>query len=128
MVLSTSDHTDHRQFPRKAVPVGYTEVKIRRSGRGEYDMVGHAYDISANGVRLELDQPLEPGEEVDVVISLPGQFHREVYARGILVRYLDPDDVGPVRMALNFTEMAHPEDRIAIDLYVRTGGNWKSVA
>lgn len=115
----SDDPADKRQFPRRSLPVGYSEVHVRRSGRQRFSMVGHAYDISAGGVRIELDRSLADGEEVDIRVNLPGTDQHEIRAHGSVVRFHDPGEVGPVRMAVNFSALANPADRIFIDSYCR---------
>ncbi len=118
-VASQSVNADKRQFPRRPLPTGYAEVRVKRPGRKRYSMAGHAYDISATGMRFELDRPLNYGEQVELLISLPSPVNKSIAAKGVMVRYHDPEEAGPVRMAVMFTEMADPNDRLLIDSYVR---------
>lgn len=116
-----SIESDKRQFPRRSLPVGYAEVRVRRSGKQRFSLTGHAYDISAGGVRFELDHGLDDGEEVDIRVVLPGREPHEVRAHGSVVRFHDPGEAGPVRMGMTFMEMTNPADRLLIDSYVREG-------
>jgi hypothetical protein len=83
----------------------YTTVTARRGGAspaGGAGLHGHIYDISERGVRIELDEPLEPGENVALRLCLPGA-RSELEVRGSVVWVNDvEDDPGPRRMALRF--------------------------
>ncbi len=116
-----SDASDKRQFPRRSLPVGYSAVRVRPQGKQRFHLAGHAYDISAGGVRFELDHALADGEEIDIRVTLPGPDPHEVQAHGSVIRFHDPDESGPVRMAIAFSDMANPTDRLLIDSYVRHG-------
>ncbi len=113
--------SDKREFPRRPLPLGYSEVRVRRSGKQRFTLAGHAYDISAGGVRFELDRELTDGEEVDIRVVLPGDKPHQVQAHGAVVRFHDPGEAGPIRMAVSFSDMAEPIDRMLIDSYVRNG-------
>ncbi len=106
---------NRRQFERFAVIPAYTEVVVRLPGRAE-PLEGHAYDISEGGVRMELDEPIEPGTSIVVEVKLPpgnakASGIEEVLARGT-VMWADDDGVpGPVRMGVLFDEFASNVDR-----------------
>jgi hypothetical protein len=98
----------------------YTAVTAQRNTQqGRQHLEGHAYDISANGVRIELDEPLAPGERVAMNIRLPGDLS-DVAASGEVVWVHDShDDPGPRRMALRFADFRSPHDRDRLTLYLR---------
>lgn len=110
---------EHRQFPRASLNAPYTQIHARRLGAKNFNLHGHAYDISAGGMRFELDRAFEAGEMIEVHIELPGMPCPRIAASGQVVRLHDPDDPGPVRMAMAFTTMATPRDRFLLDSYVR---------
>ncbi len=92
----------HRRY--RLAPM-YTVVTARRTGdrSGLPRLTGHVYDISAGGARIELDEPLEPGESITVLLDLPGAVP-DLKARGSVVWVSDStDDPGPRRIALRFT-------------------------
>lgn len=61
---------------------------------------GHAYDISANGLRFELDEGIAVGQPLTVELLLPGA-GGWVKLAGKVVRLFDEaDDPGPRRMAV----------------------------
>ena len=96
---------DRRFNERHTLRPMYTTVTARRgAGRwGEAPRLhGHIYDISEGGARIELDEPLEPGESVALVLTLPGA-RSGLEARGSVVWVNDAqDDPGPRRMAVRF--------------------------
>ena len=112
-------HNDHRDFLRCQVPAGYCEVRVRTGPTRATEQVGHCYNLSASGIRFELDRPLPCGEEVAVELFIPKPWGFTVRASGQIVRYHEPDETGPVRMGLIFTEFADPYARFLIDWYVR---------
>ena len=93
---------DQREHTRYALNAPYTSVAVRREGDADYVHVGHAYDISRGGMRVELDTQLEKGERVDMKVSLPGEQVIQIHASGVMVRLHDEDELGPVRMGLQF--------------------------
>jgi c-di-GMP-binding flagellar brake protein YcgR len=94
-------------------------IQVRRAGRQRFSLTGHAYDISAGGVRFELDRPLPFGEHVEVRINLPGADQQQIAAQGVVVRYHDDqENRGPVRMALSFTDWVDPTDKQTLDHFV----------
>lgn len=80
----------------------YSAVAARR-GRAAA-LHGHVYDISAGGVRIELDEPLAPGVRVDLSLDLPGTRQLVEAAASVVWCHDDQDDPGPRRMALRFVE------------------------
>ncbi len=102
----------------------YTAVTACPSDRGDdLRLEGHVYDISMGGVRIELDQPLDPGEVVALRLALPGA-PSVVEASGSVVWVHDEhDDPGPRRMALQFTGFPNTADRDRLGDYIdREGG------
>lgn len=76
---------------------------------------GHAYNISATGVRFELDEALPLGAAVDLELFLPGD-SRTVRASGRVVRIFESDDdPGPRRMAVHFSDFASAADRARLE-------------
>ncbi len=113
-----ADAADARRHPRKPLPAGYADVRVRRAGQPHFQLTGHAYDISRGGVRFELDEPLECGEQVEIEVRLPEARRRPIRARGVMVRLHEADEVGPVRMGLQFTALDSSADRAALDRYL----------
>jgi hypothetical protein len=109
MLRMHTDGRELRRFERQPVHAPYSQVEVQRRQPGRRKPViltGHAYDISRGGMRFELDEPLAPGEQVTIHARLPG-FMQPITATGRIVRLVDPEEVGPVRMAVAFE---HPVD------------------
>jgi len=131
---SASPYVNRRQFERFSLRPMYTAVSVRRRGAEHSSSVrrrgaehssrldGHAYDIGEGGVNFELDEPVLPGESVDIEIELPG-CARRIKASGEVVRCEDdPNDVlGPSRMALRFDGFESDLDLPALRRYLGEG-------
>jgi hypothetical protein len=120
--MRDQQHFNRRSHERFTLAPMYSSVAAIPTGSPSSDaLLGHAYDISAGGVRLELDEPLLPGERVRLNIALPGQ-SAEVKAMGDVVWVNDEqDDPGPRRMALQFTGFDSPADRMRLIDYLGVG-------
>lgn len=104
---------DPRRFPRLKLPPMYTLIRVKPHGDDTFLWTGHVYDVSATGLRFELDQSLAPGTRVDVRVMLPGATHATFEATGRVVRIHDEwDNLGPSRMGLiieQFADQDHEE-------------------
>ena len=107
-----------RTYPRLKLPAMYTLLRVRHVGDKRYRWTGHIYDISASGMRFELDNPLPAGTEVEVRGMLPGQQQVTFHAAGRIVRMHDGEEVGPIRMGMSFTSFQHDIDRQRLDIYL----------
>ena len=115
--------SDARQFPRLRLPAMYTLVRVRPVNTERYLWTGYIYDISANGMRFELDHPLPPGTQVEVRAMLPGSFHTTFHATGKIMRiHDDSDEPGPIRMGLIFEKFTHHADRRHLQDYLANSG------
>ena len=123
--MGDSNPINRRQHERFRLQPMYAEVRAERAeaagDRGGHDhLEGHAYDISEAGVRIELDEPLDPGESVAVELKLPGNCD-DVRASASVVWVAAPDDdPGPRRMALRFKAFASTADRDRLFRYLGT--------
>lgn len=98
-----------RRQPRLKIPAMYSLVRVRPVGADRYCWTGHIYDVSLSGMRFELDEPLQPGTEIEVRGILPGQEHITFRAAGKIVRFHDDEpEMGPTRMGMVF-ENFHSE-------------------
>lgn len=133
---------DRRQDARFTLPAAYAPVQIRlldeHAGRGlPGDLLGHAYDVSATGLRFELDEPLPAAARFAIRLELPGRAggiapkasglesdggrpasiieatpSPAIYAIATLVwRLNDPDEPGPVRMGARFEGFPRASDQ-----------------
>lgn len=114
--ISSQPVYDRRRFERFALPAMYTTVRVHcvRDGRMTC-LEGHAYDVSAGGMRVELDETLVPGEPVSVEITLPLHLTGDDGAIQTLGRAAwsndSEDDPGPVRSAIEITRFVDAADR-----------------
>lgn len=114
---------DARAYPRLRIPAMYTLLRARPAGRERFIWTGYIYDISLNGMRFELDHALEPGAELEVRGMLPGANQITFRAAGRVVRiHDDPDEPGPVRMAMTFTHFYSDLDELRLNTYLSTTG------
>ena len=111
--------SDARRTPRLKLPPMYTFLRARPAGTERYCWSGHIYDISASGMRFELDVCVDPGRELEIRAMLPGASDTTITAIGRVVRlHDDSDERGPVRMAMVFSEFAQHRDRLQLDTYL----------
>lgn len=123
MTTQAGAATDTRQFPRLKLPAMYTLIRVKPTGDERFRWTGYIYDISASGMRFELDQALDPGTEVEVRAMLPGAFHTTFHAVGKVVRlHDDAEDRGPMRMGLVFEKFTHHADRRRLHEYLEHSG------
>lgn len=116
MPLRSVERRHHQRF--KLTPM-HSPVTVQCVNRLAIERLeGHAYDLSETGVRLELDQPLEIGQQVAVHLALPGQLSG-IFANGLIVWVNDEDDdPGPRRMAIHFTDFLNESDKVKLLRYV----------
>lgn len=127
------DSSDLRADPRYRANAPYTRVVVRpavltevkaptnseadagdRSGSPHGSHEGHAYDLSARGVRFELDEAVPNGTAIQFELELPG-CSAPVKGRGRVVRvFSQEDDPGPRRMAAHIEEFASEHDRMRL--------------
>ena len=116
----TTTHPTRRDCRRYRLPVAYSAVTAHRGQAAVSQLQGHVYDISASGVRIELDEALHPGECVVLNLDLPGA-GTSVNASASVVWINDTqDDPGPRRMALRFTSFSDHADRDRLINYLGT--------
>jgi c-di-GMP-binding flagellar brake protein YcgR len=117
---TTSVPTAHaREYPRLKLPAMYTLIRVRPEGQERYCWTGYIYDISASGMRFELDAALEAGTHVEVRAMLPGSQQVTIQASGTVVRqHDDADERGPIRMGLKFERFVRHADRTRLIDYI----------
>ena len=70
---------------------------------------GHAYDVSHDGIRIELDASLPVGTPVEIEMHMPGMAAMRLI--GEVARVFDEiDDPGPRRMGIHVTRGASAAD------------------
>ena len=116
----------NRSHPRLKLPPMYTLVRAKLAGAAQYRWTGHIYDISASGMRFELDEALEMGETLEVRGMLPGVHHTTFRAIGRVVRLHDDEDEddapGPVRMGMHFERFETESDARRLSDYLTDRG------
>lgn len=112
-----------RSQPSLKLPAMYTLLRARPTGSKRYCWTGHIYDISADGMRFELDQVLEPRTPLEVRGMLPGAKHITFRATGHITCLHEKDrQVGPFRMAMTFESFSHEIDRQRLSEYLHYSG------
>ncbi len=112
---------NRRQFERFALAPMYTRVEVGGERKRSKPRVGHIYDISEAGTRIELDKAVEPGKTVCLRLDLPGA-HESIAVKGDVVWVNDDeDDPGPRRIALKFGEFASVADHDRLMRYLGSG-------
>src|SRR5688572_9447793 len=86
LTLTAAPRDNRRQHPRWVMPPGWASLGVRRHGSREFLLHGPVRDISWCGMRFELDQPLDAGEEVEVDVELAGGHTHVLQAKGRVVR------------------------------------------
>jgi len=109
-----------RQHTRYTVPAMYSLVRARSRDEEHFCRTGHVYDISLGGMRFELDEPIPPGQDIDLRAMLPGPEHVTFRATGTIKRLHndDPDDRGPTRLAVEFKHFPSHADRRCVEQYL----------
>ena len=101
-----------RGHERIRVQPMYTAVTACRSSQdNDLRLEGHIYDISKGGIRIELDEALDPGEVVALHVELPGATSIVEASASVVWVHDEHDDPGPRRMALQFTGFPKNADR-----------------
>ncbi|NJL32049.1 MAG: PilZ domain-containing protein [Phycisphaerales bacterium] len=123
---SSFEPVDARHTPRLRLPAMYTLVRVRPTGYPKFLWTGYIYDISATGMRFELDVVLDPGTDIEVRAMLPGTSQITFDARGKVVRIHD-DEPGPCRMGMTFDHFRHHADRRELQNYLEQS-QWSQAA
>ena len=121
MVETIQDN--RRAADRFAPKTGYSRVvvAIEPTNPNAKPVEGHAYDVSLNGLRFELDEALEEGELVGIELHLPGLLG-SIKSKGRVVRVFDEDgDFGPRRMAVTFQGFDTPLDASRLTTHLGSG-------
>ncbi|MBX3356982.1 MAG: PilZ domain-containing protein [Phycisphaeraceae bacterium] len=118
---------NRRRHQRYVLQPMYTPVAVRLLDREQFDIEGHAYDISVGGMRFELDERVAPGTTVAIQITLPMTDETEVgpgrsiYVLATIVWIEDDDVPGPVRTAAVFNHFARVGDQERLARQFSTG-------
>lgn len=112
----TAQPLNRRRHERFRLPPMYTTVSVCPLERPDDVREGHAYEVSEGGIRFELDAPMPLGADIVIRLTLPAiagepAVDRTIFARGRVLRIVDEDAPGPVRMAARFTRFIREADR-----------------
>ncbi|MEM1447110.1 MAG: PilZ domain-containing protein [Planctomycetota bacterium] len=122
-VTPPTHKSEARRQPRLKVPAMYSLVRVRPVGADRYVWTGHIYDVSLSGMRFELDEPLQPGTQIEVRGILPGQEHITFRATGQIVRFHDDEpEPGPTRMGMVFEHFHSEVDQDRLTGYLGDHG------
>ena len=124
--MTTEHHLNRRQFERQPVCAMYSEISVRPVGgetgeNPEEARCGHVYDISEGGLRLELDEAMEMGEQLAVDVRLPGEDGSWGMTAAVVWVNDEIDDPGPRRMALEFSGFSSEQDHRRLVQYLGRG-------
>lgn len=117
---------DRRRHERFALHAACNEVRVQRIREGRMELLtGSAYDVSEGGLRIELDDRLEPGEHVNVTLQLPGTgsaAHPREVSLACEVKWVNPDDDDPAmpRMALGIVRFLDEASRARLFTFLGT--------
>lgn len=113
---------ERRSSPRWRLPMMYTLVRAGPAGETGFRWTGRAYDISACGLRFELDGELRPGDRVNMRVLLPGRKQQlRLRVEGHVVRMHHPQLAGGrACLALHFDRFGHPGQPERLRRYVES--------
>jgi hypothetical protein len=115
---------NRRQHDRFALPPMYTALTVDRvSDLRVQSLPGHAYDLSEGGVKIELDVPLNLDERVTVHLDLPGGGTAlgSVVHAAARVAWVEEDEAGPTRSALQFCHFLSEADKRRLGSFLGSG-------
>ena len=122
----TENHEENRRAQERyiASPMHHA-ISVRPFTEDHFVYNGHAYDISEGGICFELDDPIEPGEMVGLMVHLPIGFDRgpgrAVFATGRVVWLSDVTEPGPVRMGVVFHDFTRAGDQDRLRRFLHQG-------
>lgn len=124
------DNSNRRRHSRYRLSPMYTPVRVKYPNEQEFELEGHAYNISEGGLQFELDNGIPQGTQVAIEVTLPmgpgpagwdgAGPARTVVAYGNVI-WMDNEEPGPVRMALAFTRFENPGDQERLRERLATG-------
>jgi hypothetical protein len=122
--MTTAAQFNRRTHERFALTPMYTRVEVRGRkwwGKSTQPRVGHIYDISESGARIELDDAVKPGQAVKLRLEMPGAPEPVAVTGNVVWVADDEDDPGPRRMALRFDKFASEADHMRLVRYLGMG-------
>lgn len=119
----TTETVNRRNAERFKLGTALVAVVVGAHGRtaetkGFFE--GHAYDVSHDGIRIELDSTLPVGTPVEVEMHMPGMAAMRLI--GEVARVFDEiDDPGPRRMGIHVVRGASAADMSRFERLLEQG-------
>jgi PilZ domain len=114
---------DRRLMPRLAAPVIY-----RRSGSDLFHHRRSSVDVSAAGMRVQSDEPLRPGDRLDLDLLPPGGPPIRLWAMVAWVESLPTGADALYEVGLQFVDIADEDRQRLASLLVRAADGRPSPA
>ncbi len=116
--LQHNSTKERRVNERFALRPDVSRVVVHSDGA---PMEGHVYDLSGTGIRLELDDALAIGKQVEVDFFFAGIL-KAIQFTGIVTRVFDEiDDPGPRRMGIEIQSFASEADELRMSDLLESG-------
>ena len=110
--LEPNSTNERRVTERFALRPDVSRVVVHSDGAPKE---GHVYNLSATGIRLELDDALAVGTPVEVDLFFAGIL-KAIHFAGIVTRVFDEiDDPGPRRMGIEIKSFSSEADEIRMN-------------
>jgi c-di-GMP-binding flagellar brake protein YcgR len=114
---------DRRRMPRLAAPVIY-----RQSGSDLFHHQRSSVDVSAGGMRALSDEPLRPGDQLELDLLPPGDSQIRMWARVAWIERLPDGADASYEVGLQFTDIADEDRQRLASLLVRAADSRPSPA
>jgi len=114
---------DRRRMPRLAAPVIY-----RRSGSDLFHHRRSSVDVSAAGMRVPSDEPLQPGDRFELDLLPPGDSPIRLWAMVAWVESLPAGADALYEVGLRFIDIADQDRQRLASLLVRAADSRPSPA
>ena len=105
---------DQRSFPRITAAV---EVSYNCS---EGSFTDHTKDLSARGLYIVTDRPLEVGSSITVSFNLPGFEHNFRISGKVVRNCLDETAHSPAGMGIEFLDAGKEDERVLLQFVVQS--------
>jgi hypothetical protein len=115
--LEPNSTNERRVTARFALRPDVSRVVVHNDGAL---MEGHVYNLSATGIRLELDEALAVGKQVEVDFFFAGIL-KAIHFTGVVTRVFDEiDDPGPRRMGIEIQSFASDTDELRMSALIES--------
>ena len=115
--LEPNSTNERRVTERFALRPDVSRVVVHSDGAPKE---GHVYNLSATGIRLELDEALAVGKQVEVDFFFAGIL-KAIHFTGVVTRVFDEiDDPGPRRMGIEIQNFASDSDELRMSALIES--------